>query len=40
VWPGEPGHDLLDYLGAVSATITATSDAAYQALAAQMISFI
>jgi FAD/FMN-containing dehydrogenase len=32
-------HDLPDYLGAVAATISATSDAAYQALAAQMISF-
>jgi len=32
-------HDLPDYLGAVSATITATSDAAYQALVGQLISF-
>jgi FAD/FMN-containing dehydrogenase len=32
-------HDLPDYLGAVSATISATSDAAYQALVAQTISF-
>jgi FAD/FMN-containing dehydrogenase len=32
-------HELPDYLGAVDATITAASDAAYQALVAQMISF-
>jgi FAD/FMN-containing dehydrogenase len=32
-------HDLPDYLGAVTATISAASDAAYQALAAEMISF-
>jgi len=32
-------HDLPDYLGAVYATVTAASGAAYRALAAQMISF-
>jgi len=32
-------HDLPDYLGIVAASITAASDAAYQALAEQMISF-
>jgi len=32
-------HELPDYLGAVDATITAASDAAYQALVGQMISF-
>ncbi len=32
-------HDLPDYLGAVYATVTAASDAAYRALAAQVISF-
>jgi hypothetical protein len=32
-------HPLPDYFGAVDATITATSDAAYQALVGQMISF-
>jgi FAD/FMN-containing dehydrogenase len=32
-------HPLPDYLGAVAATISAGSDAAYQALVAQMISF-
>jgi FAD/FMN-containing dehydrogenase len=32
-------HDLPDYLGLMSATITATSDAAYQALVEQVISF-
>jgi FAD/FMN-containing dehydrogenase len=32
-------HDLPDYLGLVSATITATSDAAYRALVGQVISF-
>ena len=32
-------HELPDYIGAVGATITAASDAAYQALVAQMISF-
>jgi FAD/FMN-containing dehydrogenase len=32
-------HDLPDYFGAVTATISATSDAAYRALVAQMISF-
>jgi FAD/FMN-containing dehydrogenase len=32
-------HDLPDYLGSVSATISATSAAAYQALAARLISF-
>jgi FAD/FMN-containing dehydrogenase len=32
-------HPLPDYLGLVSAVITAASDAAYQALAGQMISF-
>jgi FAD/FMN-containing dehydrogenase len=32
-------HELPGYLGAVDATVTATSDAAYQALVEQMISF-
>jgi FAD/FMN-containing dehydrogenase len=32
-------YDLPDYLGLMSATITATSDAAYEALVAQVISF-
>ena len=32
-------HDLPDYFGIVGAEITATSDAAYQALVAKMISF-
>jgi len=32
-------HDLPDYLGAVYATITAASDAAYRALVEQMITF-
>jgi FAD/FMN-containing dehydrogenase len=32
-------HELPDYLGAVDATVTAASDAAYQALVEQVISF-
>jgi FAD/FMN-containing dehydrogenase len=32
-------HDLPDYFGAVYATVTATSDAAYRALVEQMITF-